>query len=173
MTHKIETKSAVSGIVKTLIALGVLLSAFTCHKAQAAMDDTEFNECLQIFDQSPEALTTDLWHKAPLPPQAAQFENQNLYGGIVIRWISHKNKNETTTIVILVRNPEPQMDDDPDGFDVILEQHGHLSMKASVGANGFAFSKERNKGINGLLFCTRGDTSKLWMWKNNNWDVSK
>ena len=161
------------GTFKMLISIGMLLSTFSCQTAQAATDDVAFKECLQVFGQSPDTLTTDAWHTSSLDAKVAQLEKPNLYGSVVIRWISHKNQNGTTTIVVLTRDPDPQPEDDPDSFDIILEQQGHLSVKVGVGANGFSFAKQAQQGVNGLLFCTQGDLSKLWTWQGYNWGVSK
>jgi hypothetical protein len=168
MTQTRKTKGAMFGTFKMFISIGMLLSTFSCQTAQAATDDVAFKECLQVFGQSPDALTTDAWHTSPLDAKVAQLEKPNLYGSVIIRWISHKNQNGTTTIVVLTRDPDPQSEDDPDGFDVILEQQGHLSLKASVGVNGLSFSKESDEGVNGFLFCTRGQTFK-WKWNGSTW----
>lgn len=161
-------------VLGCLLAAGVVLAcAFGAGPSQAATDDVEFDECVQALAQRPDALTADAWHKPPLDTKIAQFVQPLLDGDVVIRWISHKNQNGAVTISILTRDPEPQPEDDPDGFYVILEQGSHLSLKADVGAHGFSFSKEINKGINGIFFCTRGDVFKIWMWNGNNWEISK
>ncbi len=160
--------------VKMLIALGILLSALIFQNSQAAVDDAEFNECFQELDQRPDLLATDAWHKAPLDTRVAQFIEPLLYGSVVIRWISHKNQNGTTTISVLARDPNtPLPADDPDSFYVILEQHDHLSLKANVGAHAFSFLKEGNEGVNSFLFCVDEVISEVWTWNGNDWETSK
>ena len=155
--------------MKMVVILAGVFLVLAGQRSCAATDDTEFNDCIQAFRQSTDALTTDAWHSAPLDQKVAEFENSVLYGGVVIRWIRHKNEDGTSTIVALTRDPEPQPDDDPDNFDVILDNQGHLSLKDDVGANGFSFSKQKSKGVNGLLFCTSGNVSALWVWDGDNW----
>ncbi len=121
------------------------------------------------MDQLPGTLTTDHWHETPLKPELAQLEDPTLYGSVVLKWISLKNHNGTTTFVIFTRDPGPQFEDDPDGFDLFYEKGGHVSAKSGVGANGFAFSKESNEGVNDLLFCTK-DVIFKWKWNKNNWN---
>ncbi len=173
MIHANQTRSKVHHITRLLLAaLGILFST-THQKLLAATDDVEFNECAQALDQNPGTLTADYWRKPPLDAKVAQLEDPDLYGDVVIRWMSHKNQNGSTTFAILTRDPEPQPESDPDGFDLFYEKDGHVSEKTGVGANGFAFSKESNKGVNGLMFCTLGNLSRLWVWTGNNWEVSK
>jgi hypothetical protein len=169
MTDTNKMKRALPGTTNIfLITLGIFLSTSIFQKSQAALNDVAFNECIQALDQSPDALLPDTWHKTPLNARIEQLIEPSLYGDVVIRWINHKNQNGTITIVVLTRDPEPQPEDDPDGFYVILEQYDHLSLKADVGINGFSFSKESDKGVNGLLFCTRGQIFK-WQWSGNTW----
>ena len=99
-----DVKGAGPGLMKTLIALGIALSAFIYQKAQAALDDAEFNACIQELDQRQDFLTIDSWHKAPPDARVAQFVKPLLYGDVVVRWISHKNQNGTTTISVLARD---------------------------------------------------------------------
>jgi len=139
----------------------MLLSTFSCQKAKAATADGAFNACLQVLDQSPDALRTDTWRNTPLDSKVTQLVEPLLYGSIVIRWISYKNDNGSTTIVVLIRDPGPQPGDDPDSFFVIFKQKDHLSLKDEVGANAFSFSKKSHDGVSGLLFCTQDEASDI------------
>ena len=170
MFHANKTTNSLFHITHPLlIALSILPLAFLCPRAKAATNDNAFNRCAQEMDQLPGTLTTDHWHKTPLPPKLAQLEDPTLYGSIVLRWISLKNQNGTTTIVIFTRGPGLQFQDDPDEFDVFLEKEGYFYENSEVAVNDFAFSKQSSQGVNDLLFCTK-DVIFKWKWKKNNWE---
>ena len=167
MIHTDKTTSRLFHITRPLLAaLGIF--SLLCQQAEAATNDNVFNQCVQIFDHLPNTQTTDHWHKTALEPKLARLEDPNLYGSVILKWISNKNQNGTTSFVIFTRDPGPQFGDDPDGFDVFVEKDGQFSEKAEVAVNGFAFSKESNQGVNDLLFCTLGELYK-WKWDKNNW----
>ncbi len=152
--------AATSGLVLKLLALPAL----------AATDDGEFSYCLETLRHSQFKLTNDPWHISPLPTALDKVEQPILPGDFFSRWTEHKNQNGSTTYVVLRRNINPpELPQDPDDFDVILEQGNSVSLKDPVTASAFAFSATQRHGVNGLLFCDGGDISPLWNWTGSDW----
>ncbi|MDE1896983.1 MAG: hypothetical protein KGH91_07910 [Rhodospirillales bacterium] len=152
-----------------LCAFATLLPFCAIIPAYAATNDDAFNDCQQELSQDSDTLTSEAWKNSPLPPEIQNLVAPDLYGDVIIRWISHKNPNHTVSFVVLERDPEPQPADDPDGFDVILQTGQRASITTLVAANGFAFSKTATSGVNGLFFCTHGDISNEWTWSGKTW----
>ncbi len=158
---------------KTLFCVfATLPPLYAIIPAHADTNDAAFNDCQQKLSQDSDALTSEAWKNPPLPPEIQKLVSPDLYGDVIIRWISHKNPNHTVSFVVLERDPEPQPSYDPDGFDVILQTGQRASIIDSVATSDFIFSKRATKGVNGLLFCTYGAISNEWTWNGKAWSVA-
>jgi hypothetical protein len=100
----------------------LLLCCAVMPAAYAAVGDEAFNECLQELNHDSDVLMNEVWKNPPLPRGIQKQISPDLYGDVIIRWISHKNSNGTVSFVVLTRDPDPQQNDDPDRFFVILQR---------------------------------------------------
>lgn len=139
-------------------------------KSLAATDDRAFNICQQIFSHDNEVLKGVPWHSPPLEANIQKAVKPLLDGDSIIRWISYENKNGIGTVVVLTRSPEPQVEEDNDFLDVMTVRHGITSIQVLVAANGFAFTKNESKGMQGLIFCTAGGLGPEWIWDGHSWN---
>lgn len=162
--------------MKNVLSIGLLFYLFglfglaTLRPALAAADDAAFNSCLKELNQQSDVLRTNSWHESPPPLGILRFENALSDVGHIQRWTYQENENGTETFVVLNRGNGPQPEDDPDTFDVFLENKGAIAYIETFSASAEAFLSTRTSGVNGIVLCTQGDIGGRLSWNGHEWD---
>jgi hypothetical protein len=136
----------------------------------AATDDIAFNDCLRLLNQQPDVIKNQVWHSTPLDKKIEKLEKSILYGGFVVRWTSHTNKNGTRTYFVLNRGTDPAPEDDPDLFDIIIERNGNITYVETFSVSAEAFLKDNGASIAGIVSCTQGEIGGRLVWNGHKWD---
>jgi hypothetical protein len=163
-----KAKSLFVKILRTLLAFWMILLSPVCL---AATDDIEFDACRGLLKQDADVLPGQIWYK---PPADAAIENvvrpEIKFDGPILRWTFLVNEDGSKTLVVMTRDTNgPQLQSDPDGFDVFMEMKGVFYEKDGVAADSFAFSAYETDHVNGFFFCRNGVISPEWDWDGENW----
>lgn len=146
----------------------LLSSLLTNHCVSAEAPTKEVLQlCRSQLSSERDAVLVD-WSTGPMPPEYRQAARAALGRDAPSGWLAHKNPDGTLTIVIRIIDPETRERD-----FVVLVKDREVTLKVSVAAFEFAFSKREQNGVTGLFFCSKTGPSAEWVWNGNDWKVAK
>jgi hypothetical protein len=132
------------------------------------MGDAGFLACNSELGKSGKTIGGERWNRRPLDRKIYSAVNPYLADTAhVLRWLSHENPNGTSTIVVEDSPP----DEDLGYWIVASRDRGAITVKVTVSAVGFGFSKSSSRGVNGLWFCTKRGLSHEWIWRGSAWQA--
>ena len=153
-------------MLRMLSALVMTCTMSSIASAERATEDV-LKLCRSMLVSEKHAVVPN-WSTKPLPQDLRKLAGIALRDSTVAGWTAHRNPNRSRTIVIRASDPET----DETSF-VVLTGDEDLTLKDTVFAFEFAFSKIDHDGVTGLFFCSKTGPSKEWVWNGADWQVAR
>lgn len=152
--------------LRILAALVMTCTVCSIASAERATEEA-LTLCRSMLVSEKHAVVPN-WSTTPLPQDLQKTARAPLGDSTVSGWVIHRNPNRSRTVVIRASDPETE-----ETSFAVLTGDKDLTLKNTIFAFEFAFSRIDHDGVAGLFFCSRIGPSKEWVWNGADWQVAR